>query len=155
MTKHKTTLLLHSRVKVWLSIAETVAPNNCDKKAGVVESEQLVTSSRQCSSTSFGQNPEVFSLPSNDYPRASGLFTWFGSEWFFPVPEDQRSADGSLFCRQRSHEEYFWGMLKHIPEKAYQECFNPWKVRMKCVMAGGEYIEGCKYNFPDFSIYMF
>ncbi len=48
--------------------------------------------------TSFGQNPEVFNLPSSVYPRAPRLFISFCFEGFFPVPEYQRSAEEAHFA---------------------------------------------------------
>ncbi len=103
--------------------AETVAESNCGKKAWVAESGQLVALSQLCCSTLFGQNPDVFSIPSNDYPWAPCLFTWLGSEWFFLVPEDQRGAQGSSFCRQRSHEEGLWGCAETCSRRSIPGVF--------------------------------
>ncbi len=96
-------------------LCTTLVLNHCNKKAWVVKSKQLVASSRQCSSTLFGQNSEIFSLPPNDYPRAPLLFIWFGSEWFFPVYEDRRSAEGLILQVKKSWRRFVrecWNMFQ-------------------------------------------
>ncbi len=65
---------------------------------------------------------------------------------FFLYLEIREMLRGAHFAGEEIVKKPCMGMLKHIPQEAFQECFNSWTVCMeKYVIDGREYIEGYKY----------
>jgi len=52
---------------------------------------QLVSSSRQCSSTPVGFRQEFHNKEQCYNPRESLIHSWLGSSWFSPVPSTEMS----------------------------------------------------------------
>ncbi len=132
--------------------AETIAANNCGKKTRVVENKKLVASTQRCSSTSFGQNPEIFSIPPNDYPRASSPYLVPND--FFLYLKIKEVLRGSSFCRWRSHES-LWRSIATRCRRSVPGVFQFMKSLNGEVCRRGVYWSLYILIFRIFQIYMF
>lgn len=120
---------------------------NCCKKAWFLDSQQLVVSPRQLSSTSSDHYWKIFFEKFNDHSLDPAIFTRFRFQWFPLVLENEGCPLWKVhISSSKRHEE--GGAVMTILEEVFKNiCFNS---RMKkYVRAWGEYRKAT-YNLFNF-----
>jgi len=103
---------------------------------GGTKNQQLVSTSRQCSSTVVGFGQGFLSKEQCDSTAASLIFSWTGSSWFLPVP-----SMALLWCYW--HNKECDGSTERLSHNGFQECFQHLYSRCKkFIVAQADYFHG-------------
>jgi len=89
-----------------------------------MENEQLISPSRQCSSTPVGFGKVLLSKDQCDNTAASPILAWPGSSWFLPVPSIKISIMGRRFCDATGIIKNATEELKRLSQNGFHECFQ-------------------------------
>jgi len=101
-----------------------------------MKNQQLVSPSRQCSSTMVGFGQGFLSKEQYDNTAASPILSWTGSSWFLPVP-----SMALLWCCW--HHKECDGRTERLSQNGIQECFQHFYSRWKkCIVAQADYFQG-------------
>ena len=92
------------------------------KRPAKMENQQLVSPSRQCSSTPVGCGKGFLSKEQCDNTGVFAIHSWHGSSWFLPVPSTEISTEGTALV---------WCYWHHLEcDGRAEKAFIKWLPRM-------------------------
>ena len=113
------------------------------EKPQKMENQQLVSPSRQCSSTPVGSGHGFLSKEQCDNTGESSILSSPGCSWFLPVPLTESELKGRHTCVATNIIKNLTEQLKRLSQNGFQECFHYLYSRwQKCTVAKGGYFEG-------------